>query len=329
MVSAALVVLAVIGWQSIGPTASTEVTSAQGPAQVTPDSRVVRFPDGSSVELVGRDSEIRVAAAGPTAVEVELLRGRGRFRVAPDAARRFVVRSAAVTVMVVGTEFSVEQRGDRTLVEVSSGTVRVSWTTGEDLLESGERGMFPPVGRVDATIGATPSVASLSSETPRLPPGARVGATASVSEKYRERAGSRDYAEAYRLMRAVPSVVGASADELMLAADVARLSGHPEEAVSYLRRVVEEQPGDPRAPLAAFTAGRALMGMGRPAEAMRAFAQVTALGGPLAEDALARQVEAARQAGDLAAARRLAQQYLRQYPSGSRNATVRRQGGLE
>jgi transmembrane sensor len=118
--------------------------------------------------------------------------------------------------------------------------------------------------------------------------------------------------------------------DLLLAADVARLSHHPAFAVELLRRVRSSHADDPRAALAAFTLGRILLDdLGRPHEAADAFADAQRGGGPLEEDALARETEAAWRAGDLDRARDRAERYLGAYPSGSRRQWVRRYGGIE
>jgi hypothetical protein len=44
----------------------------------------------------------------------------------------------------------------------------------------------------------------------------------------------------------------------MEAADTARLTGHLDTAVRYLRRAVTDHPRNPATPLAAFTLGRLL-----------------------------------------------------------------------
>lgn len=115
--------------------------------------------------------------------------------------------------------------------------------------------------------------------------------------------------------------------DLLLLADVARLSHHPASAVSPLRRLIDQHGDDPRASLAAFTLGRLLLDdLGQPREAAQSFRRTQALEaqGPLAHDALAREVEAWSRAGDLARARERAREYIRLYPSGRRVAAVRR-----
>ena len=120
--------------------------------------------------------------------------------------------------------------------------------------------------------------------------------------------------------------------DLLLASDVARLSGHPAQAVAPLRELVARYSRDPRAPLAAFTLGRVLLDeVGRPREAAEAFRQVRRLDeeGHLAEDALARETEAWSLAGELELARERALEYLQRYPAGVRAQSVRRHGGLD
>jgi transmembrane sensor len=118
--------------------------------------------------------------------------------------------------------------------------------------------------------------------------------------------------------------------DLLLAADTARLSGDPGAAVPYLERVVRNHAGDPRAGLASFTLGRVLLDeLGRPSEAADAFARARKGGGPLAEDALAREVEATARAGDTVRSQELAREYQALYPNGRRAKSVSRWGGLD
>ncbi|HET9863136.1 MAG TPA: FecR domain-containing protein [Steroidobacteraceae bacterium] len=109
-------------------------------------SRVV-LEDGSIIDL-NTDSELRLRL-GKARREVRLLRGEGRFQVAHDAARPFVVSAAGADVRAVGTAFSVRVHDSRQLdVLVSEGTVAIDGSNlpdappvhaGEAARVSGER----------------------------------------------------------------------------------------------------------------------------------------------------------------------------------------------
>ncbi|HET6333406.1 MAG TPA: FecR family protein [Polyangiales bacterium] len=142
---------------------------------------------------------------------------------------------------------------------------------------------------------------------------------------------SGDYDAAYRMLEG-GTVVENDPAALMDAADAARLSNHPDASVSYLRRVLREHSRSPVAPLAGFTLGRVLLErLGQPAEAAEAFALARSISpqGSLAQDALAREVEAWSKAGNSHEAYERAQLYVQLYPSGRRLRAVRLYGGLE
>jgi transmembrane sensor len=114
-------------------------------------------------------------------------------------------------------------------------------------------------------------------------------------------------------------------DDLLALADVARLSGHPAEAVAPLARILSDFSHDPQAPLAAFALGRLeLDALARPRAATAAFERALELGVPhsLRDDVSARLVEARERAGDGAAARAAASAYLREFPSGRHRAEM-------
>ena len=171
---------------------------------------------------------------------------------------------------------------------------------------------------------------SASASPPAIEKPNRVPAHA-ASSSWRPLAESGRYDEAHAaLKQAGPNAVRDETADLLLAADAARLSGYPSEAVPYLERVVRAHAGDPRSSLASFTLGRVLLDeLGRPREAADAFARARRAGGPLAEDALAREVEAASRAGDTTRSRELAREYQTLYPQGRRAKAVSRFGGLD
>jgi transmembrane sensor len=242
---------------------------------------------------------VRAGAVEPGRVDAELARGGATFEVVRDPARRFRVQAGDVAVEVLGTRFTVERLGERARVAVERGRVRVSWPSGSSELGAGESALFPP----------EPPIAD-----------------------WRRLADEGDYDRAFRALARAGTPLRDDPAELLAAADVARLSHHPAEALAPLAHVADAYPNDPRAPLAAFTLGRVLLDeLGRPREAAAAFAQARALapGGPLAGDALAREVESWSRAGDTLRARERALEYLRQQPRGNRLGAVKRHGGLE
>jgi transmembrane sensor len=170
-------------------------------------------------------------------------------------------------------------------------------------------------------LAAAPSASEKPSRAP----------ASTANSGWRPLAESGRYDEARAaLKKAGPNAVRDETADLLLAADAARLGGYPSEAVPYLERVVRAHAGDPRSSLASFTLGRVLLDeLGRPREAADAFARARKAGGPLAEDALAREVEAASRAGDTTRSRELAREYQSLYPKGRRAKAVARFGGLD
>lgn len=310
--------------------------AGQGAGRSSAATRLIRLAEGSTIGLDPTTSEVRVIEERPTRVRVEAVRGRARYAVTPNPNRAFEVGAGAVTVRVVGTEFEVERREGRALVTVSRGKVQVSWArTGNGeaddaervFLVAGESGSFPPSGPVEPAALEAPAAsesraAAATADEARPRPPARA---------YRSRVVHRDYHGAYSLLARHPSLAGDSVGELLVAADVARLSEHPAEAVPYLQRILREHPRDQRAHQAAFTLGRTLARLGDLRAALSMFARVRNEwpGNPLAEDALVRQASAASQLGDATTARRLADEYDREYPRGRRRAEVRRYRLLE
>jgi TolA-binding protein len=116
----------------------------------------------------------------------------------------------------------------------------------------------------------------------------------------------------------------ATAEQLMSLVDVARATGQRDRAIVALRRIVSEHGTDPNAPVAAWMLGNELAKSGDLAEAEQAFAMYRALSpnGDFAEDALARQIDMAAEQGNLEHARKLADQYLKEFPDGPRSADM-------
>lgn len=318
LAAAAAVALAVGGGVHVGRRSAADgraLAQASSSGTVTaPEQPVLRYHDGSSATPTAQGTEVRVDEATPTRMVTVLERGAARFDVRPDRDREFRVVVETVTVTVLGTVFAVERGAESVHVAVERGKVRVDSPAGTALLEAGQAGdyRFGP-----STAAPAPSASAADAPRPQAP------------ESWRALAKRGQHKEAYELMRDLRPGQVRDAEELLAAADVARLAGHPGEAAPFLERVLTDFRGDPRAPVAAFGLGRILMA-GRPAAAAARFAEARALapGGTLAQDALAREVEAWSRAGAQARAREAAEEYVRRYPKGARTDQVRKMGGL-
>jgi transmembrane sensor len=300
----------------IAPVASTPA----GAPRVAAPSNLFALPDGSSVSARSSDARVLPVEVTPSAVTLKLESGSAKFSVTADPARPFRVLARDVTVTVLGTVFDVSIEPSGVRVSVERGRVRVDSSSASRELSPGESAFFGDglAAPLPQPTAAAPAVA---------PPPAPAGPS------WRALAQDGDYSAALaRLTSEGPSAVRDAPEDLLLAADVARLGGQPARAVAPLERVVTRHSGDSRAPLAAFTLGRTLLDqLGRPREAASAFASARKLApaGALAQDALAREVESWSRAGETHKARSRAEEYLRLYPSGRRAASVRRLGGLD
>jgi len=301
------------------------------PATAIAAAAALTFADGSRAAPLDAGTKLVLAADEPGRVVVGLGGGAARFDVVHRPERTFRVQAGDFAVEVLGTVFTVAPGSDGSLhVACERGRVRVL-VAGSALGEvgAGEEASF--------TASAGEPGADTAHHPAHEPSGAHAArsAEAALPESRRSDGWARlaergDYDAAFVALErgTVPDDVA----QLLLAADVARLSHHGQAALQHLRGVLERHAGDPRAPLAAFTLGRVLLDdLGQPRQAAAAFAEARRLAprGPLAGDALAREVEAWAQAGEKARAKDLAADYLLFFPDGPRARVVRRQGGLE
>ncbi|HUH00818.1 MAG TPA: hypothetical protein VML75_02420, partial [Kofleriaceae bacterium] len=324
----ALLVGGALWWHGQGgeaPAMAQPETGAPGalptaPAPSEPIDRDVPLPSTSEIVVLDgfvltpdTDADVRVTRALDGAgVEVRVERGKSRFRVANPATAGVAVHAGPMTIAVYARAFSVARYHDATEVWSHEGTLSLVWQGETITLPAGEHRRFEDQ---PAAVEPAPT-----------PPRQRDRPVAD----WRPPARDGDHRQAYLLLRRAGGP-GSSVADLMLAADVYRLSGHAGQAVAPLERVVAKHAGDPRAPLAAFSLGRVLLDeLGRPGEAARAFAKARALAprGALAEDALAREVEAWAKGGNASKARLRAELYLELYPVGHRQRAVEQYGGL-
>lgn len=263
------------------------------------NDRTLRLHDQSIARALDAATQLHVREDTQSRTVVEVVQGAAQFDVVRRPERLFRVDAGRVIVEVLGTLFTVERGLEQVTVSVQRGRVRVSWDGHFRELAAGERDSFPPVER------------RAISETPPL------------------RHSSTDIKRAPRMSTRMPI---RSASELLQAAAIARHSGSPQAAIAPLQELLRHHQTDARAPMAAFILGKLqLESTHQPQAAARSFAlcQSLDLDGPLAEDALSREVKAWDLAGDRARAQSRAEIYLRRYPQGIGLAAVRRHGHLQ
>jgi transmembrane sensor len=299
--------------QSANVTASTQlgatpVLAASTPANTAPEA--ITLHDGSRAEPIDRESRVAVISDRPGQVKLQLQHGGAHFDVVHDPGRVFEVEAGAVLVRVAGTIFDVTRSADgaQTTVAVERGRVHVTWSGQTTDVVAGESRIFP---QAQASKAEGPEPQAHKSET-------AIG--------WRDLARRGEYRQAYSALHGARTHVQDVPEDLMLAADVARLSGHPEQAVQHLRAVSDRFPTDPRAPVAAFTLGGVLLHeLEQPRAAAAAFHRARTLWsqGPLALDAWASEAEALNAAGDVPGAAQLAARYLAAHPDGRHARSMR------
>lgn len=281
----------------------------------------VDLSDGSTLTFAP-EAGLEVLGNGSREVVLSLRRGRVGFAVRPGGPRRWTIDCGLATVEIVGTRFELSRSDEALRVAVSAGAVSVRGEAvpgGERRLGPGQTLVIRAGRRVPAPSAVPPAGPAAEppsdEEAPRAAPPS--------APEWRRAAAARDYGHAYELLQpsglASASRQARSVDDLLALADVARNSGHPEEAVLPLELVMDEHPRDPRAPLSAFTLGRLCLDrLDRPRRAARAFDRAVELGLPraLVEDAMHLEVVARLRAGDVEGARRAARDYLARFPEG-------------
>lgn len=276
-------------------------------------STTTLLSDGSRIEL-DSDSELEVLDNDSSNFSCVLRKGRGIFEVKPGGPRHWRVETSLVLVEVVGTRFIVERRAEQTRVNVERGSVVVRGDRvpdGVQKLAAGQALVVTPPLRAAATLAA-----------PAPAPAPAVSESALASAAPRE---GTSVARVPVIAPQAPAAPRAPTD-LLQSADEQRRRGDVRGAIQTLRAaVISAEPS--RRAIAAFTLGKLLLdSAGQASEAERAFRTCLRLSPPssVAEDALARLVEAQGRSGKVDAARATARQYEQRYPSGRRLADVQR-----
>jgi transmembrane sensor len=275
-----------------------------------------------------------------TAVVLKQRAGAVDYDVHPGGPRTWTIECGLATVEVVGTSFRIARSELHLRVEVTRGKVLVRGERVPDRVVQLVAGMSldvdapAPPAREEWTAAppeptpaptAAPPPAAPTAGAPSFPSNLAPGVPA-----WHDLAARGEYEEAYATLGPEGmrrATRGASVDDLLALADIARLSRHARDAVAPLTQVISLHEDDSRASLAAFTLGRVhLDELHAPAAAADAFAKAIALGVPggLAEDAYAHLVEARSRGGDAEGAKAAYREFAKRFPGSPRDATVRR-----
>jgi transmembrane sensor len=295
------------------------------------EAKEIVLSDGSHVRL-SPGARFEPLASSGVAFSAVLTRGRADIEVRPDGRRHWTIECGLATVEVVGTRFSCDLSAGRLRVLVKHGAVlvrgervpnRVRHLVAGEAIELTEDA---PASQSRAPASRGPAIPPASAPESPAPTEMHDVATAptriTAARNWRELARHGRHAEAFTALgseglRRESKKLGVG--DLLALADVARLSGHPAEAVAPLERILTDFASDADAPLAAFALGRlCLDSLGRPQAAVAALDKALALGVPrsLREDVRGRLVEAHARAGNAAGARRAATAYFDEFPQG-------------
>ncbi len=260
-------------------------------------------------------SEIAVVTEQPTAVQVQLRRGRAHFDVARRRERRFSIDAGNVEVTVIGTAFTVDRRDQTVRVDVERGIVEVRAANGETRrLTAGEHWDAPRVATSASERPEPPQTAQNDPTPPIEPP---VEPTVEPTHE--------DPPQRHPVRPTPPEVPAVDpADAFFEQANQARTDNDARRAAELYEQLVDRHPSDRRAGLAAFELGRLRMNrLGDREGAVRAFERSLALGTSHREDAMAHLVTLQRGLGNAAACRAARDAYLASFPAGAHAAAVR------
>jgi transmembrane sensor len=347
-VAAALASMAVVMW--LRQSTSLTFTTPSGPGQVgawlatdasselplsfSEKTRVVLRQDSRGrVEHLGRNGTRFLLERGVVAAQVthrpgadwrfvagpfEVLVTGTALNVAWDPAKeRFTLGVDNGSVVVHGPYVGGDQRvvaGEHCVVDLTTRSMHLSSGDGAEALHASE-GIGGAIAPARGDAPDSPAFAGAGTPTPGHPMrSAMVSPEPTPWTQFEER-GDYDAAYAAAQRAGIASLYrSAPADTLLRLWTVGHLSGHRDVERDALLACRRRFPGTPQAAVAAYELGRAAS----PAEAATWFEAYLAEqpNGSLAVQALGRLIEARSLAGNSAAARDAARQYLARYPEG-------------
>ncbi|MBN2529539.1 MAG: FecR domain-containing protein [Deltaproteobacteria bacterium] len=325
------------------------------PAMLKPGRAVETvLSDGSRIRM-NEATQLAVLNNSSTDVHLQLQRGSVLFDVVPNRDKKWTIVCDRTEIIVVGTRFKVSRSQGDVVVSVSRGAVLVKsdridggirrLNAGKSLTVSHHSKLASPnpsspqdLKPVKNASPAPENVADTTSDeepvspddpknviahtpvdvdvapVPRAQPGTRV--------IWKEHAMKGNYQDAYKELGAqgvaTLSKTSHSPKELFALADVARLGGHPRDAVMPLEKMIRQFPENQKSGLAAYTLARLYMEqLNNPGEAAVMFEYAISLNLPAAmvETAMAKRVQAFMKIGDVRK-REAGTAYLQKYPKG-------------
>ncbi len=241
-----------------------------------------------------------------------LFSGSVRFETGLKDSHKLAVHVGDLVIEDIGTVFTVEiLPRHKVHVEVFEGMVMATWPDGNTEIKAGAAGTFPY--RETAVFDRIQNQQH-----------SELNAHRSTDDDWRIAARQGRNGRALTLIDRNPSSVLTHMDDLLLAADVMRITGHPSRAAVYLKKAISNFNNDNRRAAAAFALGKVYLNeLGQPLEAAKAFRVASENDSPLAEEAEAREAEALFRAGKSEKANAAARRYLDKYPNGARANSVR------
>jgi transmembrane sensor len=297
----------------------------------------VRFSDGSTMALSPL-SQVRLVELRQTGAAVSLETGRASVFVVHRPITKWEVTAGPFTVDVTGTKFDVgwSPVQDRFELQVTDGQVVVRGCGfGEGrAIRVGERALAScKSGRAEVTTVETPSTAQPEAvSAPKSEELVAVAVPVPVPESSNTCSPVTSSPPVVRSPKKAPTAVALdgpeqdSAAELLRVGNSVRQEGNLEKAKDILLTLRRRFPGSREAGYAAFSLGLIEFdGLGAPARATSWFRSCLAElpSGTLTREARGRLMEALYRSGN-AEARKVAKDYLDQYPSGPHAALARR-----
>jgi hypothetical protein len=314
------------------------------------------FSDGSRLVL-RPGGRARVSALRADGADVALERGTFDVAVVHRDGARWSIIAGPFTIRVVGTRFEVgwDPDAERLFVVLHEGAVTVSGPVVGDarLVRAGER-LDVVAGRGALELRAPPepaveqTVSVVVTPAPSVVDGAPLhpGPEQPAPPVHRPRALSASLRPPVSTWRALALegryeeatvaaqheglqtiCATASAPDLSILGDAARLGGAPEHAIEVFQVLRARFAGSSEATTAAFVLGRITQDQTKDARTAAAWFErylSEAPRGAFGAEAAGRLVEALDQAGDRVAARRAAERYLELYPGGPHAALAKR-----